>query len=451
MKGGEAETIFAQASGRGRAGVAVLRLSGPAAFAAVARLSGGAALPEARRATLRSLTDPQSGSLLDRALVLLFAAPASFTGEDVAELHVHGGRAVVEGVLGALGAQSGLRPAEPGEFTRRAFENGRMDLTAAEGLNDLVAAQTAAQRTLALRQMAGGLGALYERWRADLIESRALIEAEIEFSEEDLPTGLAERVRPRLGALCAEIAAHLDDGRAGERLREGVTAVLLGRPNAGKSRLLNALAGRDAAIVSEIAGTTRDVIEVAMDVGGYPVTLVDTAGIREAGDAIEQEGVRRALARAADADLRLVLTDAADWPAPSPGISDLLDERTILVAAKADLRDDLAAGRLGGAVPAFAVSAATGAGLETLLAALEARVAELCDVGESPAITRARHRAALTDCIEALARFEAQIGADPVLAAEDLRLAARALGRITGRVDVEDVLDVIFTAFCIGK
>jgi len=443
------DTIFALASGRGRAGIAVLRISGPQA-GGVARELAGRPAPAPRRAVLRRLADPATGAVLDEALMLFFRAPASFTGEDVLELHLHGGRAVIDGVLEALGRLSGLRPAEPGEFSRRAFERGRMDLTAAEGLNDLVMAETAAQRRQALRQMNGALAELSERWRGTLIESLAHLEAGIDFSDEELPEDLAAAPAERLAGLREEIAAHLADAGRGERLRDGVSIVILGAPNVGKSSLLNALARRDAAIVSETAGTTRDVIEVAMDLGGYPATLVDTAGIREAGEAIEAEGVRRALDRAGRADLRLVLAEAPEWPAIPESTAALRLEGALLVLTKSD-RGGPPPGVVESAPETFAVSAVTGAGLAVLERALEERVVAMCEPGEAPAITRARHRRALEDCLGALERFAATVARDPVLAAEDARLASRALGRITGRVDVEELLDVIFSDFCIGK
>jgi len=443
----EAETIFALASGRGRAGVAVVRVSGPEARPALEQLSQRRT-PPPRHAVLRRLCDPGSGALLDEALVLFFAAPASFTGEDIVELHLHGGRAVVDGVLDALTRLEGVRPAEPGAFTRRAFEHGKMDLTAAEGLNDLVMAETAAQRSQAMRQMGGALSDLYERWREMLVEARAHLEAEIDFSDEELPDDLTAGLRRRLDVLRGEIANHLADSRRGERLRDGASVVILGPPNVGKSSLLNALARREAAIVAETAGTTRDVIEVQMDLGGYPATLVDTAGMREASNTIEAEGVRRALERAESADLRIVMAEAVDWPATPDSIDSLRSSESLLVLNKAD-RNDTPPGPVAGEEAVFAISASTGAGLPELLTHMEERIVALCDVGESPAITRARHRESLEDCAAALDRFSAQH--DPVLAAEDLRLAARALGRITGRVDVEDVLDVIFSSFCIGK
>lgn len=437
------ETIFALASGVGRAGIAVLRVSGPRAFMVLERLTGRPP-PPARRAVTRVLRDPANGEMLDRALVLGFVGPASFTGEDLVELHLHGGRAVVEGAVAALSRFEGLRPAGAGEFTRRAFEAGKLDLSAAEGIHDLVMADTAAQRRLALRQSGGDFAVLCEGWRARLLDLLARIEAFIDFPDEDLPPDMLEGTAGGIAALTREIAARLADGGRGERLRAGVMVAILGPPNVGKSSLLNALAGRDAAIVSARAGTTRDVIEVALDLDGYPVTLVDTAGIREAGDEIEAEGIRRALARAAEADLRLVLTEAGSGvPAPEEVVR---HDFSIRVVTKADLGG-------AGALPegAMAVSAESGEGIAGLLAAIGARVRELCDVGDAPAITRARHRAALTDCHDALERAAATVEGDLVLLAEELRLAARALGRIAGRVDVEQVLDRIFAGFCIGK
>jgi tRNA modification GTPase len=354
-------------------------------------------------------------------------------------LHLHGGPAVVAGVLDALVAL-GLRPAEPGAFTRRAFEAGRLDLTEAEGLADLVAAETAGQRRQALRQMGGALGALYEGWRAALISALAHVEAEIDFVDEaDVPEGLAEAARARLGALVAAIEEHLADASRGERLREGLEVAILGAPNAGKSSLLNALVRREAAIVSAIAGTTRDVIEAQLDLGGWPVTLADTAGLRASADEIEGEGVRRALQRAERADLKLLVAEAGR-PLP-PEVAALLNGDALLVRNKADL----AAAEPDG----LAVSALTGAGLPELRAALEREAARRLDSGPAPALTRARHRAALEDCAAALRR--ALLVHEHELIAEDLRLAARALGRVTGRVDVEDILDAVFAEFCIGK
>jgi tRNA modification GTPase len=443
----KAETIFALASAPGRAGVAVMRLSGPEAGAALVRLAG--ALPPPRRAGRRRFVDPRTGEAIDDGLALFFPAPNSFTGEDVAELHIHGSRAVIAALIEALGALPGLRLAEPGEFTRRAFEHGKLDLTAAEGLADLVAAETAAQRRQALRQLEGALGRLYEDWRARLLRALAHLEAAIDFPEEDLPEGLSEEVRESAATLRAEIARHLADGHRGERMKDGVAVAIIGPPNAGKSSLMNALAQRDVAITSAVAGTTRDVIEVALDLGGYPIVLADTAGLRESGDSIEEEGVRRARARAAAADLRLLVLDAtAPIPALAPA---LLDGDTIVILNKVDLGvgdGGEAADRLG-IGPALRLSVLTGLGMGELLARLQQEVGARFALGDAPLLTRARHRAALEGCVEALDRFADQPAVE--LAAEDLRLATQALGRITGRVDVEDMLDVIFREFCIGK
>ncbi len=444
-------TIFAPATAAGRAGVAVLRISGPQAAGAVVALAGE--LPPPRHAALRRLRHPASGDALDDALVLWFPAPASFTGEDVAELHLHGGRAVSAAVLGALAALPGLRPAEPGEFTRRAFDNGKLDLTAVEGLADLVAAESEAQRRQALRQLDGALGELYDGWRDVLLHSLARLEAEIDFPEEGLPEEIASRVKHNIEDIVNHISLHLDDHRRGERLREGVVVVILGAPNVGKSSLLNCLAGRDAAIVSHEAGTTRDVVEVHMDMGGYPVILADTAGLRETGGAVESEGVRRALARAADADLKMVVFDARNWPEMDPRTAALVDGDTLVVVNKGDLAPGSAAGAPEAQGPWW-ISCLTGTGLDALVAGLGGEIARRWSLEGGPALTRERHRAALEDCSAALGRCLEAGSRDSVaaeLVAEDLRHAVTALGRITGRIDVEDLLDVIFAEFCIGK
>ncbi|MBK1836482.1 tRNA uridine-5-carboxymethylaminomethyl(34) synthesis GTPase MnmE [Azospirillum sp. YIM B02556] len=439
-------TIYALATAPGRSSVAVVRISGPGAGSALAALTGRP-LPMPRRAVLTKLRNPKTGDALDDALILRFVAPASFTGEDVVELHLHGGRAVVTGVIEALATLPGLRLAEPGEFTRRAFENGKLDLTEAEAVADLIDAETTAQRRQALRQMEGALGKLYDGWRERLTRALAHIEADIDFAEDDLPGGVADAVRPVIAGLAGEIAAHLNDGGRGERLREGLHIAIVGAPNAGKSSLLNALARRDAAIVSARAGTTRDIIEVHLDLGGYPVVLADTAGLREAAaDEVEEEGIRRARDRAARADVKVAVFDATTLPDLDPATLDLIDRDTVVVfnktdlAKAADLRPDLSP---------IAVSAQTGAGLKLLEDKLTAYSADRLAIGSTPSLTRARHREALTECRESLLRaLEAPL---PELAAEDVRLASRALGRITGRVDVEDLLDVIFRDFCIGK
>jgi tRNA modification GTPase len=381
--------------------------------------------------------------------VLFFPGPGSFTGEDVAEFHVHGGPAVIDGVIAALAALPGLRAAEAGAFTRRAFENGRLDLTEVEGLADLIDAETRAQRAPRLAQRLGALGALYERWRGELIEALALVEAGLDFSDEaDVPALIEEKARPVVAGLETEMRAHLDDARAGERLREGFTVALAGAPNAGKSSLLNALAARDVAIVSEEAGTTRDVLEVHLDLDGLPVTVLDTAGLRETQGAIEQEGVRRALARAGDADLVLWLVDAerTEWTPPAG----LGGAELVTVLNKTDIADPSAPGTAG-AGEALRISATTGAGLDSLTEMLAKKVRAGLEATEAPVITRARHRQELEMARAALSAFLAGDLETLELRAEDLRTAAHALGRITGRVDVEDVLDRIFAGFCIGK
>lgn len=434
------ETIFALSSGRGPAGVAVVRVSGARAAEAVTRLTGQP-LPAPRMAALRLLREPDSGEVIDQSLLLWFPGPASFTGEDVAEFHVHGGPAVVSGVLAALGRLEGLRPAEAGEFTRRAFHAGKMDLTQVEGLADLINAETEAQRRQALRQMQGALTELYEGWRTQLVRALAYVEADIDFSDEDdVPEHVSAQVHGAIERLSAEITQHLADGSRGERLRDGLSVAIIGKPNAGKSSLLNALAKREVAIVSNIAGTTRDIIEVHLNLGGYPVTLIDTAGLRDTDDPVEAIGVARARARAEAADLRLHLTPFGEEP-PEP------EENTLSVITKIDLEASAAPGHHNGR---FHLSVVSGAGLADLVSHLSDWASKaLGSGGESVLLTRERHRHALENCRTHLQAALTQ--PDLVLMAEDMRLAARALGRITGRVDVEDLLDVIFRDFCIGK
>jgi len=434
-----ADTIFALSTAPGRAGVALIRVSGPEAGAVLNALAGS--VPPPRHAHLCDLFDIETKESLDQGLVLWFPGPKSFTGEDVAEFHIHGGRATVESLLEALSRLRGLRPAEPGEFTRRAFETGRMDLAQVEGLADLIDAETAAQRKQALRQMEGGLSDLVGTWRKTLVALMAQVAADIDFpDEDDVPGGLTARARPGIAALRGEFEDQLAKGEKARRLRRGLEVAILGAPNAGKSSLLNALAGREAAIVSAQAGTTRDVVEVHMDLAGYPVTLADTAGLRETVEEIESEGIRRALARAAHADLRLVLFDA-QLP-PDEIAKREVQEGDIVVISKADLNRDTPKEFL-------RVSTASGEGLAALEERLATEVIARAGLSETPAITRARHRRALEDAIAALTRAESQGEAE--LCGEDLRLAARALERILGKVDVEDLLDVIFSEFCIGK
>lgn len=428
------DTIFAVASGGGRSALTVLRISGQASAATLDALAG--ARPMARVASLRNLHNA-AGERLDQALVLWFPAPRSYTGEDCAELHLHGGRAVLSAVSDRL-VELGLRPAEAGEFTRRAFLNGRMDLLEAEGVADLVAAETAAQRRQALRQLEGALGTIYHDWSARLVRLLAQQEALIDFPDENLPPEVEKAGRVELVSLLEQIGKHLDDGRRGERVRDGLVFAIAGPPNAGKSTLLNAVAQRDVAIVSPHAGTTRDVLEVPIDLAGIAVTLVDMAGLRETEDTVEAEGVRRARALIAKADF-VIFLHAADEPIPDAAEPDRVDLR---LATKIDLAADWRG-------PGLGISALTGAGMRELLQILSARAHALIDEGGAPALTRPRHRAAL---LEAAQRLTAARDAPwPELRAEDLRMALRAIGRITGAVGVEDVLDSIFFQFCIGK
>jgi tRNA modification GTPase len=436
-----ADTIFALSSGAPPAGVAVVRVSGPGVRFGLETMVG--TVPEPRHAALAAVR-ARDGTPIDRGLVLFFPGPDSFTGEDVAEFHLHGGRAVVQAVLAELAMLPGFRPAVAGEFTRRAFQNRKVDLTQVEGLADLVAAETEAQRRQALRQASGDLGRLYEGWRERLVRARALLEAELDFAdEEDVPGSVSVQAWDVVRVLLQEIVNHVDD-RRGERLRDGAEIVVLGPPNAGKSSLVNAIARRDVAIVTPEAGTTRDLIEVRVDLGGYAATLVDTAGLREAQGLVEREGIRRAEARAAGADVVLWLSDVTAGlgsPAPPGAIS---------VGTKIDLIDsETERSRLAGFD--FLVSAETGQGIDGLLAALAARLAVDATPEEPPLVTRARHRAALVVCRDALVTALSDAGRPLELRAEDLRAAGDALARITGRIDVEDMLDVIFRDFCIGK
>jgi tRNA modification GTPase len=450
-------TIFALSSGRPPAAIAVVRISGPQAGAALERLIGR--IPEPRKASLVRVRDPANGDVIDEALVLWFPAPNSETGEDVAEIQLHGGHAVIAAVLDALGGLAGCRLAEPGEFTRRGFENGKLDLTEVEGLADLIAAETPAQRRLAYRQLKGLIGDRAEEWRRRLIEALALVEARIDFSDEaDVPE---ELVKPALHAaqqLRSEIAGSLADGGRGERLRDGLVVAIAGPPNAGKSTLLNRLARREAAIVSPYAGTTRDVIEVHLDLGGYPVTLLDTAGIRESDEPVEQEGIRRASERAAAADLVLWVVDVSvnggavvERPANLAGSCVWLIKNKIDQAVTKGQRASVDYNRNEFEFMAL-LSSESGLGLDELVRELTNFAEKFFGATEAVLVTRGRHRRALNETVSYLDRALAQGGAGgEELIAEELRSAATTLGRLTGRVDVEDILDVVFRDFCIGK
>ncbi|MEQ7153612.1 tRNA uridine-5-carboxymethylaminomethyl(34) synthesis GTPase MnmE [Brevundimonas aurifodinae] len=430
------DTIYALATPPGRGAVAILRLSGPGTDSALSALSVD--LPEPRLASVRTLR--HRGTALDEALVIRFIAPHSYTGEPAAELHLHGGRAVVEAVSLAL-ADIGLRPAEPGEFTRRAFENGRMDLAQAEAVADLVDAETSAQAAQALGQLDGALSATYAGFRRDLLTALALVEAEIDFPDEDVPDHLARSAGPVLDRLLTDISAALADADRGRRVREGYRIVLIGETNAGKSALFNALVQREAAIVTPIAGTTRDVLDADLVIGGYAVTLSDTAGLRETADPVEVEGVRRARARAEAADLRLWVRGPGD---PEGDASDFVQPDDLIVWTKSDLGGQ-------GKGEGFLVSATTGEGLDHLQKALARRLARDLAGADFPAVTRERHRRRLVEASEALQVARARLMDAPELAGEDLRRAAEALGRVTGGIGVEDVLGEVFSTFCIGK
>jgi tRNA modification GTPase len=448
------DTIYALSSGSVPAAIGVVRISGPRARAALEALVGR--VPESRRAMLAIVRDPASGETIDQALVLFFEGPNSETGEDVVELQMHGGRAVIAATLAALSRIPGLRLAEGGEFTRRGFENGKLDLTAVEGLADLIYADTEAQRRQAVRQLQGLLGDRAENWRLRLIEAMALAEAGIDFSDEaDVASDVAARALNAARLLQQELAALLAEGRRGERLREGLVVAIAGPPNAGKSTLLNRIARRDVAIVSPHAGTTRDVIEVHLDLGGYPVTLLDTAGIRETDDPVEREGVARARSRAAGADLILWLTEDEG---ANPDSGQGSGPETWRVRTKIDLRDSSVAEQNARSSLRsedshfYELSAVSGEGLDRLLADLTAYARSALESREPALVTRERQRHLLERAEAALKRAisEGEAGREDTFA-EELRLAAQALGRLTGRVDVEDILDKIFRDFCIGK
>ena len=436
------DTIFALASGAGRAAIAVVRVSGPACSQALAAIAPGAEFPD-RRAVLRNLRHPRSHEPLDRALITRFQAPRSFTGEEMAELSVTGGRAVASAVIRALLLVPGLRPAEPGEFAWRAFMNGKIDLSEVEGLADLVEAETEAQRRQAQNIAGGALSRACEAIRVSLLEAMASVETQIDFTDvEDASDFTLDTVKGAARAAVERIDRALSTANAARRLREGFTVVIAGPPNVGKSTLMNALAGRDVAITSPIPGTTRDLIEVALDLNGYPVILVDTAGIRESDDPIEREGVARARRRAESAELTLWLSDGADSEAPSLG------GPALAVRTKIDLED---AGASSAKPAGLAISAKTGAGVDRLLDAIAELAEERMSSSEPALLTLERHRRAFQDARQALASALAPGAAEPELIAEDLRRAAAAMDCVVGRIGVEDVLGEIFARLCAGK
>jgi tRNA modification GTPase len=440
------QTIFALSSGRPPCAIAVVRMSGPKAGAALQLLSGKIPSP---RTAARVLLRDSAGEPIDDAVVLWFPSPASATGEDVAELHVHGSRAVLTALFAVLSTIENVRAAEPGEFTRRAFENGKLDLTEAEGLDDLIHADTDRQRRQALRQLTGLLGDKARAWRQQIIDAAALIEVGIDFSDEgDVSDELVAPALAKVRSLLGEIEDALAAGGRSERLRDGLVVAIAGPPNVGKSTLMNHLVRREVAIVSPHAGTTRDIIEVQLDLDGFPVTLIDTAGIRESVDPIEQEGVRRARARAAEADLVLWLSDAESGQVPEQGTAPVWRVRSKVDLGEAGIgavnSDDPVS-------PTFRISARRGDGIAELIAAIVGFAQDYFGAGETALFTRERHRALLRETAEALRRSLEVVALGEELTAEELRRAAMSLGRLLGRVDVEDILDAIFREFCIGK
>lgn len=436
------ETIFALSSGALPSGVAIVRVSGATASAIFQELAGD--LPKPRQAALRSIRS-RNGLMLDQALVLWFPAPHSFTGEDCLELHLHGGRALVRVVLEELASFDNCRMAEAGEFSRRAFEHGKLDLVEIEGLSDLLAADTEMQRRLAVEQSSGHLSAIYETWRGRLIDARALIEAELDFSDEgDIPGAVSDRIWGDMRAFLAELEKALDDLRTGEIIRDGFKVVIAGRPNTGKSSLLNALAGRDVAIVTEYEGTTRDILHCELDIGGYAVHFYDTAGIRETSEPVEREGIRRALGKMEEADLVLSLSDSTS-PEDFVDVPDGLD--AIQVGTKADLLTDSDTKPM----VDILISSATGYGIADLKAYVLSRVEDKVGTFSLAIPSRLRHGQQLRDAIEEVQQAIGRNDLGLEIRAEHLRRASDALGRITGRIDVEMLLGKIFSEFCVGK
>ncbi|MEK6734317.1 MAG: tRNA uridine-5-carboxymethylaminomethyl(34) synthesis GTPase MnmE [Pseudomonadota bacterium] len=450
------KTIFALATAPGKSGVAVIRISGPDAVNSIKSLTKGSAL-KPRQATLRNLINPKTQELIDKAIIIYFPGPNSFTGEDIIELHIHGSRAVINILIKLLSDFNNFRIANPGEFAKRSFLNGRMDLTEAEGLSDLIEAETLIQQQQAARQMQGELSELYDNWKMKLIKMLALIEAYLDFPDDDIPDEVISEVNNEVEYLKNELALHLNDHRRGEILRNGIYVAILGSPNVGKSSLLNYLAKKDVAIVSNIAGTTRDVIEVNLDLAGYPVTIADTAGIRESQDLIEKEGITRALRKAEDADIKIIMLAADDDS--SYKIKAMMDDNTIIIMNKIDLRHvetiaetsrDNHTGSFGCTQDdVLAVSVNQNIGLDLFLEKLTMLISEKFSPSSDPVITRERHRYHIKECYEALSFFD--LNKPLELASEDLRIATRALGKIVGVIDVETILDEIFLKFCIGK
>jgi tRNA modification GTPase len=440
------DTIYAPASATAKAGITVIRISGPNTKYAIECLGSNVGQP--RFAKLAKIFHPQTKNLIDECVTIYYQEPASFTGEDIVEMNIHGGRAVLDLTLDALSKIQGLRVAEPGEFSKRRFMNGKMDLTQAEGLMDLINAETEAQHKQALKQLAGELGSLYESWRAQLLKLMSLIEAYIDFQDEDLPADIIKNITKQVSFLNTEITDHLSDNQKGEKLREGFYIAIIGETNVGKSSLMNALAKRDVAIVSDIAGTTRDIIEIRLNIAGYLVTIADTAGLRTSNDFLEKEGINRTLDRAKNADLKILVLDAEKYHHTPQELLDLINENTVIVINKIDLFDEVKLSKIINR-EAILISAQNGTGLNNLLQEINEYVLNFFSITDAPLITRQRHRENLERCKTCLEMFNLE--KDIELAAEDLRLASRYLSSLTGKIDVESVLGEIFSNFCIGK
>lgn len=433
-------TIFAPITSLTRAGISVIRISGPQTIECLKSL-GFKGTPQHQKISFQKILDPKTTKIIDETLISFFENPQSFTGEDVAEISIHASPFISKKLLEILSEQKNCRLAEAGEFSKRAFLNGKMDLVQAEAIPDLIAAETAAQHKQALEQLEGKLGEIYEDWRFRLIEISAMLEAAIDFPDEDLPKNICDKVEENVKNLCQEITSHLNDKKIGQKIKEGLSLAIIGAPNVGKSSLINFLAQSEVAIVSEIAGTTRDVVETHLAIAGVPVKISDTAGLRETSDKIEAEGIRRALQKAALADIKIFLVDAAN-----PILrQDLIDENTILVANKIDLN----VGHPSLDVNFISISLTNNTNTSELLKKLEEKILEIIPAQNSPPITQERYRIALKNAVKNLGNFSLKKNIE--LAAEDLRMTAREIGKITGKVDVENILDVIFSRFCIGK
>jgi tRNA modification GTPase len=448
-------TIFAQCSGAGKAGVVVFRVSGPSALDALQQLlCHNIDTMEPRKTYLRKIYQPGSDYIIDESMIVFFKGPSSFTGEDVCEIHAHGSIAVIKMLHEVLSSLPDVRLAEAGEFAKRAFLNGKMDLTAAEGLADLIDAETSMQHKQAIRQFGGALEQIYDSWRKELLQLMSLIEAYIDFPEEDIPDSVLSDATKLVEDLAQQMQAHLRDNHKGERLRSGLKLAIIGAPNVGKSSLLNQLMQRQVAIVSDIAGTTRDVLEGHLDIGGYPIILQDTAGIREhTADVIEQEGIKRSHQSALEADIKLIMFDATSALEKNNPLFSLIDANTIILFNKIDLAPNFAVPGFFteemNQAPVIAIAAQNGTNIQDLIKAIIVMAEKLASPCESPQITRARHRGEIQRAITSLSDFS--LYGDLILAAEDLRMTIRALSNVTGKITVDEILGQIFSNFCIGK